>query len=203
MRGIEPDRAQQRLDLAPEIVGDPSALRGVATGVPQQAYARSGHRRQHLAIQRVIDLGDQRVRLFAQPRIKRAQLMQRHAGRRCLDAELLAHAGHADLEKFVQIAADDAQEAQALEQRDGSVLRQREDPTVEREQRKLAIDQLRRRRLDDGFGRHRDIEAPWDGRCGESAHFRTQITGMLPAADSTASARHRPAPLASRSSSTR
>ena len=70
--------------------------------------------------------------------------MQRYAGRRRLDAELLAHTGDADLEEFVEIAADDAQEAQTLEQRDGGILRQGEDAPVEREQRKLAVDQRRR-----------------------------------------------------------
>ena len=60
------------------------------------------------------------------------------------------------------------------------VLRQREDSPVEREQRKLAIDQRRRSRLDGRFGRHRDIK----GAVRRSSR-RTrpvspaQVTGML------------------------
>ena len=48
--------------------------------------------------------------------------------------------GDADLEELVEVAADDAQEAQPLEQRNVRVLRQREDAPVEREQRQLAVD---------------------------------------------------------------
>ncbi len=73
-------------------------------------------------------------RLFADARRQRTQLVQRHPGGRRLDAELLAHPGDADLEEFVQIAADDAQEAQTLEQRDSGILRQGEDASIEREQ---------------------------------------------------------------------
>ena len=172
VRRIEADRTQQRLDLAPEIVGDPGPLRGIAFGLTQQPYPGRGHCRQQLIVERAVDVRDQHVRLFAQTRRQEAQLMQRHTGRRRLDAELLAHPGHADLEEFIQIAADDAQEAQTFEQRDGCILRQGEDAPVEREQRKLAMDQRRRGRLGGRYWRHRDNEAPWEGRCGESNHLR-------------------------------
>ena len=52
--------------------------------------------------------------------------MQRHARRWRLHTQLLAQPRDADLEELVQIAADDAQEAQPLEQRDRRILRQRE-----------------------------------------------------------------------------
>src|SRR5690606_573583 len=49
------------------------------------------------------------------------------------------HRGRADLEELVQVGAGDAQEAQALEQRHGRVLRLRQDPEVEIQLRQLAV----------------------------------------------------------------
>ncbi len=60
-----------------------------------------------------------------------------------LRAQLLLEARDANLEELVEIVADDAQEAQPLEQRNGGVLRQREHAPVECELRQLAIDRRR------------------------------------------------------------
>src|SRR5262249_57615597 len=81
--------------------------------------------------------------------------MQRHARRWRLHTQLLAQPRDADLEELVQIAADDAQEAQPLEQRDRWILRQREHAPVERQLRELAIDQRRIARLGRVFRRDR------------------------------------------------
>jgi len=66
------------------------------------------------------------------------------------------------------------------EQRDVGVLRQREDSPVEREERKLAIDQRRCGRLDGRLGRHRGIK----GAVRRSSRrtllvWPAQVTGML------------------------
>ena len=60
--------------------------------------------------------------------------MQCRADHRCLDAQLLAQPRDADLEEFIQIAADDTQETQPLEQRDRRVLGEGEHAVVEGEQ---------------------------------------------------------------------
>ena len=53
---------------------------------------------------------------------------------------LLFQAGHADLEELIEIAAHDAQELEAFEQRHRLVARLLEDPAVELEQRELAVE---------------------------------------------------------------
>ena len=140
MRGIEPDRRQQRPHLPREVVGGPRPLGARELGPADEPHARRRQRRQHLLVQHPVLPRDQRPRLVAHPRDEVARLGQRHAGRRDLRAELLLDARDADLEELVQVAADDAQEAQPLEQRHLGVLGQREHAPVEVEQRKLAVD---------------------------------------------------------------
>ena len=53
---------------------------------------------------------------------------------------LLFQAGHADLEELIEIAAHDAQELEAFEQRHRLVARLLQDPAVELEQRQLAVE---------------------------------------------------------------
>ena len=88
-------------------------------------------------------------------------------GGRELGAQLLLQARDADLEEFVEVVADDAQEAQPLEQRRRGILRQREDAAVERKLRQLAVDRRRRwllhQRGQCRGGRHRN-SAVWPMR---------------------------------------
>ena len=78
--------------------------------------------------------------------------MQRHSGRRRLGAKLLAQASNAYFEKFIEIAADNAKEAQTLQQRNARVLSKCQHPPVESKQRELAIDQRRIAGLHGIFG---------------------------------------------------
>ena len=57
MRRIEADRRQQRLHFAPEIIGNPRALRGVALAVPQEADAGLRQRGQDRLVQQSILFG--------------------------------------------------------------------------------------------------------------------------------------------------
>ncbi len=109
-------------------------------GPADEPHARRRQRRQHLLVQDPVLPRDQRPRLVAHPRDEVARLGKRDARRRDLRAELLLDARDADLEELVQVAADDAQEAQPLEQRHLGVLGQREHAPVEVEQRELAVD---------------------------------------------------------------
>ena len=78
--------------------------------------------------------------------------MQGHSGRRRLGAKLLAQASNAYFEKFIEIAADNAKEAQTLQQRNARVLSKCQHPPVESKQRELAIDQRRVAALHGIFG---------------------------------------------------
>ena len=164
MRGIEADGRQQRLHFAPEIIGHPRALLGIAVAVPQQADAGLRQRRQDRLVQQPVLLGDQHPRLVVDDAEQRAQSRQRHPRRRQPGAQLLLEPGDADLEEFVEVVADDAQEAQPLEQRRRRILRQREDAAVERELRQLAVDRRRTWWL------HRVGAAPTDAADGRGAN---------------------------------
>ena len=140
MRRIESDRRQQRSHLLREIPRDPVRLGLRELGAAEQPDASGLEFRQHLLIERAVLLDDQLTGLVADPRQHLARLGQGHADRRDLRAQLLAQAGHADLEELVQIAADDAQEAQPLQRRHLRIRRQRQHPPIERQQRKFAIE---------------------------------------------------------------
>ena len=68
-------------------------------------------------VQQPVLLRHQRARLVGDDAEQRAQSRERHARRRQPGAQLLLQAGDPDLEEFVEVVADDAQEAQLLEQR--------------------------------------------------------------------------------------
>jgi len=54
---------------------------------------------------------------------------------------LVEQSGHPDLEELVEVLAEDGQELGPLEQGDGGVVDQGEDPLVEVEPRELAVDE--------------------------------------------------------------
>ena len=174
VRRIEPDRRQQRLDLAPEIVGDPLSLRFVAVRVAQQPDSGGGHRGQHLLVERAVFFGNQRLRFLADAIENRAHVVQRHSGRGRLGPKLLAQARDAYFEKLVEIAADDAKESKALEQRNAVILRKRQYAAVERQLRKLAVDQRRIAYLHGIFGCRRASHA-YHRRAREAAHCARRL----------------------------
>ena len=143
VRRIEADRRQQRLDLALEILGHPRALPQAEIQAADQPDTRVRKRRQDFFVQHPILFVDQPMRLLAHGRDQRAQADERHARRRNPRQKLLLQSRHPDLEEFVEVAADDAQEAQTLEQRYRGVVRQREHAPVEREMRQLAVERRR------------------------------------------------------------
>jgi hypothetical protein len=134
VRRIEPDRRQQRPHLALEEIGHPRPLGRRAIRVPDQAHAVLRERRKELLVQHAVLIVHQCAGAARDLGQRRAHLGERHAGRGNLRAQLLLQARDADLEELVEIAADDAAEAQALEQGDVGILRQREHAAVEREQ---------------------------------------------------------------------
>ena len=143
MRRIETDRREQRLHLALEIIGDPGALRRIqsprrSSRIP--AFASAG------------STSSLSTRYCSSTRLCASSPSAASSARRpgsvmpgggSLREELLLQPGDADLEELVEIAADDAEEAQPLEHGDRRILREREHAPVERELRQLAIDRRR------------------------------------------------------------
>jgi hypothetical protein len=68
-------------------------------------------------------------------------LQEELAGRRVAGRFLLLHdAGYPDLEEFVEVGADDREEADALEERDGGVFREFQDAAVKAEPTEFAVE---------------------------------------------------------------
>ena len=143
MRGIEPDGREQRLDLAPEVVLHPGALVRAEVAAAQQPDSRGRERRQDPVVQHPILLCDQRMRAVGHGVQQRAQPRDAHPRRRETGEQLLLEAGHADLEELVEVVADDAEETQPLEERNGRILRECQHAPVERKLRQFAIDRCR------------------------------------------------------------
>ena len=141
VRRVETDRRQQRPDVALVGAGDPVALGGGKVGPADQVDALARQGRQHLVVQQPVLLGDQRPDLDADLAQQRPRRRCRHAGGRVPAAQLFLDTGDPDLEELVEIAAEDAQEPQAFEQRDVAVRGQRQHAAIECEQRELAIQQ--------------------------------------------------------------
>ena len=134
MRGIEPDRRQQGPHLAQKEIGDPGAFGGRTVGTAEKPHAACRQCRQDLIVERAILIVDQRSRGAADFNQQRAHRTERHSRGRHLRPQLLLQAGDADLEIFIEIAAQNAEEAQPLEQRHVGILREGEHATIEREQ---------------------------------------------------------------------
>ncbi len=124
MRGIEPDRRQHRHQLAEEIILDPSACWACPVGAAQEADILPRPVRSQDLVEQA-GTGARPARALS--RVTNANTCRGidaiGPGGGCVQLDLLLQAGDADLEEFVQVAADDAQEAQALQQRRAGDLR--------------------------------------------------------------------------------
>ena len=140
MRWIESDRCQYRHHFTDEIIPDPFALRFVPGGATQKADAFGCQCRQDDVVEMLILLGDDRVGLG---RYQAISLLRRFAvgGRaRGMRLDLFLETGHADFEKFIQIAGDDTQEAQTFKQGYTLVFRLGQNASVERQKTQLAVE---------------------------------------------------------------
>jgi hypothetical protein len=132
-RRVEGERRQYRLHLAFEVALEDCRLGARDALRPQQADARLGQCGRDFVVEDPVLVGDQR----ACPSVNRLQLLgnrtpvRPHRDRAALQA--LLEAGDTDLEEFVEVARADGQEAQALEQRQGRVLGQVQNPLIELE----------------------------------------------------------------------
>ena len=142
VRRIEADRRQHRHHLAEEVVANPGALFLGPQIAAQEDDAFLLQRRQDGLVEQFVLLGHQFVGLDLDA--GKGFLRGHAVGGRAVAAhlDLFLEAGDADLEEFVEVAGDDAEEAQSLEQRHARVGDLGQDAAVEGEQRKFAVDEV-------------------------------------------------------------
>ena len=138
MRRVQAHRHQQRLHFAGKKVFHPAALARVALAVGHQFDAFFLQQRQQLVVVNGVLLGHQRMHLGRHFVVRvhgvGAALLIGFAGRQVRR--------HAHLKKFVQIAGDDGEVAQALQQGHVSAARPVHDPFVEGQDAVVAIQKM-------------------------------------------------------------
>ncbi len=207
--GSRPIGVSSGLHLAPEVVGHPGALRGVALDVTQQPHARCCQRRQQLLVERAVDVARPArapLRRCAPNSARKSCSVMPGGG--ALTRSCSLEARDADLEEFVEVAADDAQEAQPLEQRHAGSCASASTRRLNASSESSRLTSGRCDGLARRFGRHERNRSPCAGRSGAIGHVSvTLCCGTCYRRFATrrhgADASHRHAPFASRSSSTR
>jgi len=148
--GVETDGRQQWPHFLVKILGDPSALRRGEVGAADQVDAGFGKRWKHGVIEQQVLLVDQCSHFIPDMLHQGLRLRQGHAVRRRSLTQLLLEGRDPHLEEFVQIACEDAEETQPLEQGYVVVSGECEHATIERELGQLAIEQERCRGIHRG-----------------------------------------------------
>ncbi|CFT89483.1 Uncharacterised protein [Bordetella pertussis] len=143
MRRIQPDRRQQRHDVAIEDLARPLLLLRVPFGGVMQHDALGLQARQDIVVEQGVLARHQRVHLDLDPL---EGFIGRHAvgpdQRRGL-ALLLLQRRDADLEELVQVGADDAHVAQPFKQGNTRILGHRQHAFIEFQQRQFTIQEQR------------------------------------------------------------
>src|SRR6266581_46806 len=143
MRRIESDGRQERDHFPQEIVVQPGALFPGPLRLREEAHAFLRTPRKNFLVEQPILLRDQRMGALTDQgeNLRRRRL----SGNRYLIAEpeTLLQLGDADLEELVQVARQDAQEAQPLQRRKPPVLGLGEHALVESQNGELAREELR------------------------------------------------------------
>ncbi len=172
VRRVEADGADDRRDLVAEVAAHPGLELGRPVAPADEADLVLGQLRQqhivedavlarHLLVHQLADAGQRLVR-------------QQAIGTRLFagEGDLLLQAGGTDLEELVEVAGEDQQEFQALEQRVGLVERLLQDTDVELQLRQLPVDvqaaviQTRDHRSRRG-GRRRSLDGRRSGGLGD------------------------------------
>src|SRR5450830_1235969 len=137
VRRIKADGREQRPHILFEVLFDPGALRVVAVFVAQQVDALVGQLRQDVLVEQFILARHDLVAFHAGALQRRAQFGR--VDMFALDA-IGEQAGDAYFEKFIEVAAADAQIAQTLEQGKLLVFRLRQHAPVERQLRQFPVE---------------------------------------------------------------
>ena len=163
MRRIQPNRRENRQQLAVEIIFNPLALRIRPLVAAVEHDVLFGQRGQQFLVKYLILLGNNRVRFFGNAGDGFAGRLPRLKNLRRIRPLLAAQIRHAHFKKFVQIRRHDAQKAQPFQQRHARVLRLRQHAAVKRQQRQFTTKNMRRLRhglfLDVGVNNGLDYNA--------------------------------------------
>src|SRR5471032_3068675 len=166
VRRIEADRGDDRRDLVAEEAAYPGLELGGPVATTNEADLMFFQFRQQNVVEDRVLTVDVTVHQFADPRQRLVRLQAIGAGLFTGKGDLLLQAGHANLEELVQVAGEDQQKLQPLQQRIGLIQRLFQHADVELQLRELAMDVQaaviqagngnRRRRRSRGLGHHRD-----------------------------------------------
>ena len=140
MGGVQADRRQNRHQLAEEEVAYPGPLFGRPDVAAQELDAFSGECWQHRIVEQRVLLGDQGMDFATDPPVELDRREFVRVGGLAAQFDLFAHPGDPHFEELVEVAGDDAEVFEALEQRDVAVRRLRQNAALEGEKRELAID---------------------------------------------------------------
>ena len=120
---VEPDRGHDREELLGEIACDPPVLRVAPFAAAQESNPLPFEGREDGAIQQIVLLADQSVRIDADTAqgFARRQAVRGAVRRPVLD--LVEYSRHPYLEELVEVGAGDAQEPEPFEERGGGIAR--------------------------------------------------------------------------------
>jgi hypothetical protein len=145
MAGIDRERSEHRKNFLAEIALRPGGAFRVEIGHVVHPNAVLGQRGRDVVLPKCVFRGDQLPRgaLDGVKELGGTQAIGPHVARFAFD--LLLDPGDANLEKFVEISAEDGEELHPLDQRLRRVLRFLENAPIEFEPTQLAIDEIFRR----------------------------------------------------------
>ncbi len=123
MRRVQANGGEHRHQFTEEIAADPLALFLRPVRPAQEADPLAVQVRDQHFVEQAVLFRDQLVGAGADKRVDLPHVQSvRAGGRRRLQLDLLLQAGNADFEELVQVAAENTEEAQSLQQRDVLIL---------------------------------------------------------------------------------
>ena len=140
VRRVEADRGDDRRNLVAEIAAHPGLELGRPVAPTDEAHLMLFQLGQQDVVKDRVLAVDVTVDQLADPRQRLMRLQAVSASLFAGEGNLLLQPGDADLEEFVEVAGEDQQELQPLQQRVGLVQRLFQHADVELQLRKLAVD---------------------------------------------------------------
>lgn len=140
VRRVEADRGDDRRDLVAEVAAHPGFDLDRPVAATDEAHLVLFQLRQQNVVEDRVLTINVTVHQLADPRQRLMRLQAVSTGLFTGEGDLLLQTGDADLEKFVEVAGEDQQELQALQQRIGLVQRLFQHADIELQLRKLTVD---------------------------------------------------------------
>jgi hypothetical protein len=143
VRGVQADRREDRQEFAEEILADPLALRGSPVRAAAEVNAFRGQLGEQDFVEEPVLRIDKGAHFADHQRVDLGGAFAVGTGLMDIELDLFFKAGDADLDEFVEVGRDDAQEPQPLEQRHRVVGRLCQYAPVELENAELAVEEVR------------------------------------------------------------